>query len=80
MSTFKCPHCKAEHDISDYPDHVTDSYDTFWFDCKCGAKFECFYDWNPVVLPIRSTVVLPELDPDRLREDRAAIRAMGESE
>jgi hypothetical protein len=71
MSTFKCPHCETENDTSYYPDHVNNAQDDkFWFDCECGARFQCFIDWEPMISPLKWTLYLPEPDPDRLREDR----------
>lgn len=51
MSTFTCPHCKAEHDIGDYPDHLTDlgADGACDFRCTCGAEFACQVDWEPVI-------------------------------
>jgi hypothetical protein len=81
MSNFICPHCEASHDIGDYPDHVNEAKNNkFWFDCECGAEFQCDIDWSPLIWPIKDTVRFPEPDPDILREERDKREALRESE
>lgn len=64
MSLFECPHCKKEHDINDYPDHLTDMRgNNFEFECSCGATFECGVDWEPDVFAIERTLKLPQKEP-----------------
>ncbi len=62
MSKFDCPHCGAEHDTGDHPDHLCelDARNRFEFECECGAVFECHVDWEPEVYPLEDTLKLPE--------------------
>lgn len=65
MSTFECPHCKKDHYIGDYPDHLTDLGPSgrFEFDCECGAVFEILVEWDPVLYVLDDTLKKPSL-PD----------------
>ena len=61
MSTFECPKCGKEHDIGNYPDHLTDMRNNrFTFECECGAEFECTVDWEPQIWPSNETVRMKE--------------------
>lgn len=60
MSTFDCPHCEAEHDISNTPDYFYDMKNNrFTFECDCGATYECHVDWEPEIYVREDTLRLP---------------------
>lgn len=40
----RCPHCLAEINFEDYPDHWNNGSSTFSFECECGAEFEVDVD------------------------------------
>jgi hypothetical protein len=60
MSVFYCPNCNKEHDVGNYPDHMTDlgPSGTFEFDCDCGATFDCQVDWSPDIYVDDASVVM----------------------
>jgi hypothetical protein len=69
MSFFECPHCCAEYNIGDFPDHLTDMRgNRFTFECVCGAEFECNVDWEPDIIPDESSLRLPTA-PERTADE-----------
>jgi len=66
MSKLWCPNCDHEHNMGDYPDHLTDMVNNrFEFECeKCEAEFDVHVDWDPDFYPLDDTIKLKEARHD----------------
>jgi hypothetical protein len=60
MPDWSCPHCRAGYDSGDYPDHWTNSRDSFTFECEsCDAEFIVDVDWSPTFRAVAKSTRLP---------------------
>lgn len=60
MNGFDCPNCKAEIDMSDYPDHIANAGGGhFTMECEtCDASFRVDVDYEPTFFVRKDTLKL----------------------